>query len=156
MKLTKVTVSASRTFNHPYERYANFRFEIRLEGEVEEGLSIQQQIDSMREEAEANAENHKRQILADLELERERDLLVGDINRVSRLDRSETELTSLDPEVSEWMRDQARACLNEIDALPELRAKLEAMPKPRLLPEMEIHPGHPDHPNTEDIDFDFP
>jgi len=75
MKLTKVTVTASRTFNHPYESYANFRHSITLEGEIEEGLSIQPQIDALREEAEINAENHKRQILADLDLIQERNSL---------------------------------------------------------------------------------
>jgi hypothetical protein len=151
MKLTKVTVTASRTFNHPFERFANFRFSITLEGEIEEGLSIQPQIDALREEAEINAENHKRQILADLDLIQERDSLVGTIRHLEHLSATREQIAAkaTDESLQDWVKENAERALEELDRLPELRAKLEAMPKPKLIPEPEIHPGHKDHPATD-------
>ncbi len=151
MKIKKVEVTASRTFNHPYERFANFRHSITLEGEIEEGIPIQQQIDGLREEAEAQAESHKRQILADLDLIRERESLASQIRRLENLSatRDQTAAEAASEAVPDWQRNNAAQMLEQLDGLPALRAKLEAMPQPRLIPEPEIHPGHDEHPDTD-------
>lgn len=68
MNITKVHMSARRTFNHPYEPYANFQFGYTVEAE----LDGPEDIDDLRAHVETVAEVHKQDILHDLKLDRER------------------------------------------------------------------------------------
>jgi len=66
MKIVEVTVHAGRTFNHPYENYANFKPGISLRATVGEGEDTEQIIKTLQSQAEQMAESQKQQILADL------------------------------------------------------------------------------------------
>lgn len=157
VKPTKISVSAARTFNHPFERYANFRFEIRLEGEIKDNMPIGHQIDSARQSAENIAENHKLEILEELHRQQEREIIRRSI-AVAREHQSnaagiEEEIAS--GALSEYYVNILKGQLAEVAKIPEWEAKLAAMPAPRLLPEREIHPGHEDHPDTHNDNGTF-
>ena len=72
MNITKVHMSARRTFNHPYEPYANFQFGYTVEAE----LDGPEDIDDLRAHVETVAEVHKQDILHDLKLDRDRGAVV--------------------------------------------------------------------------------
>ena len=157
VKLTKISVSAARTFNHPYERYANFRFEIRLEGEIEDNMPIGHQIDSARESAENIAENHKLEILDELQQQQQRELIRESIATAREHQRHAAEIEEqiASGKLANYYVDVLKGQLDEITKIPEWEAKLAAMPSPRLLPEREIHPGHEDHPDTHNDNGTF-
>ena len=158
MNITHLKVTASRTFNHPFERYANFRFSIELSGALDPGEDFREASVSLRHLAEEEAENHKFQILTELENHRQRRNLSEQIARArfmpERLAKLEQQLEAELPEYSrshaEYEIKQGKALL---ESLPALEAELAALPTPELLPFPEIHPGHPDHPATDDGDI---
>lgn len=56
MKITRIHASAGRTFNHPTEQYANFRFDLHFEAEIEDGedpLEASRQLAAHAEELQA-------------------------------------------------------------------------------------------------------
>ncbi|MCA9015903.1 MAG: hypothetical protein KDA77_11280, partial [Planctomycetaceae bacterium] len=66
MKVTKVTVSASSGFNHPYEDYANFRPAVTLEAEIEQDDSWGDVVKYLQGKAEKLVQDQKQEILDDL------------------------------------------------------------------------------------------
>ena len=158
MKITHVTISAGRTFNHPYERYANFRFDITLKGEVQNEINVGPEIDELRQAAENIAEMHKRQILDECNNLQTIQNLKSQIESASLGEGREAEFEAIiaDESIPEWNKNEAKYNLMQLRELPNRIAQLEAIPKPRLLPELEIHPGHPDHPATDEPHPYFP
>ena len=66
MKITEVTVSAGRTFNHPYEDYSNLKPHITLKASVEEGDDPEKCILDLQSKAERMVEDHKNSLLKGL------------------------------------------------------------------------------------------
>lgn len=134
MNITHIHVTAGRGFNHPYEQYANFKFDLHLQATLEEGEVPKDCIILLQAEAEAAAELHKQRIL-------------DDCKRLCLIETGSRELERL----------RVRAKQQE-DLQPEI-AKTEAMlnrltEKPLMLGSKIVHPGHPDHPETDqDIHF---
>ena len=62
-RITKVSVSAGRTFNHPYERFANLRSHVQFEAEVQEGENCIAVAKGLQSEAEMLADTHKQNCL---------------------------------------------------------------------------------------------
>jgi hypothetical protein len=72
MKITEITVHAGRTFNHPFEQYANFKPGLSLRATLSEEDDVEQATKALQLIAEQLAEGQKQQILADLrQLERQ-------------------------------------------------------------------------------------
>ncbi len=161
MKITTIKVTASRTFNHPTERYANFRFDISAKARLDPGEDFTYAVDCLRTDMENLAEGHKQEILREIQIRQEREELAANI----RLAEGMPGLLpgwrkALDEEDrSPWGRDQLRGEIQHGEALiaelPALRARLAALPMFSLLPPPEIHPGHPDHPDTCGDDRDL-
>ncbi len=201
MKITKITAGAARQFNHPWERFANFRCEIRLEAELTDGDDTEKVANDVIElsiHAECVVERRKQHILSDLNAIRETKEVNDNIKRLSKWpkqvekDRAEVakmeeyygkpfdRLSNLDKafvydrwnvmsvDASTWdnnrpyLENQANKLRESADRmekeypeqLAELQARLAAIPPLRLLPGeldalKEIHPGHPDHPETD-------
>lgn len=63
MKITQITVSAGRTFNHPYESYANFRPEVTMTATLPDGADADQAVRDLQAKAETLVEQHKRNLL---------------------------------------------------------------------------------------------
>lgn len=124
MKITHITVSASRTFNHPHERYANFRFEIRQEAELSED-DAEEARQALLISTERAAEAHKARILVELE-------------RVQQI------------EDLRWTAHHGATEEQKQEAIAKI-ARLEAEPTLLFEAEKHIHPGHPDHPETHDL-----
>lgn len=71
MKVTEITVHAGRTFNHPYEQYANFKPGLSLRATLDDGEDPTAVTKALQAHAEKMAEEQKQQVLADLhQLER--------------------------------------------------------------------------------------
>lgn len=135
MKITHLRVSAARGFNHPYEQFANFRFEIHQEAALEEGEDPHAALRLLQQDTEQAAEIHKKRILEDLE-------------RLRLIQQGEAELSRL----------KARQRHN--DETPEEIARVQAalaklQEAPFVLAPKTIHPGHEDHPATHDYDDDY-
>lgn len=63
MKITQITATAGRTFNHPYESYANFRPSIMITADLKEGDDLRTCLDELHLIAEADVERVKNAIL---------------------------------------------------------------------------------------------
>ena len=67
MKITEITISAGRTFNHPYEQFSNFRPSLQIKAvsteDGEDGIKI---IKDLQAIAEGLMEDHKNNLLAAL------------------------------------------------------------------------------------------
>jgi chromosome segregation ATPase len=66
MKVTAISVTAGRTFNHPFEQYANLRFDMHLDAQLEEGEEFLPAIQKLTAQAEELAEGHKQNLLKDI------------------------------------------------------------------------------------------
>lgn len=129
MKITHLRVSASRGFNHPYEQFANFRFEIHQEAQLEDGEDPREQLLILQQQTETAAEVHKKRIL-------------NDIQRHRLIEQGERELNQL--KARQKQSDETPA---EIAKVQETLARLREVPF--ILAPVSLHPGHPEHPETD-------
>ena len=67
LKVTEVTVSAARSFNHPYEMYSNFKPMLSIKAAVIEGEDVPEKICALQQNAERIIENHKQRILDEID-----------------------------------------------------------------------------------------
>ena len=67
MKITSITVSAGRTFNHPYEQYSNLRPEVTMTASLEDGENAWEATKALQSTAEGLVEDHKRGLLHSIE-----------------------------------------------------------------------------------------
>ena len=67
MKINTITVTAGRTFNHPYEQYSNLRPEVVLTATLDEGEDSSAATRDLQQRAEGLVEDHKRSLLHSIE-----------------------------------------------------------------------------------------
>lgn len=129
MKITHIHVTAGRGFNHPYEQYANFKFDLHFQAELEEGEDHKLATQQLQAEAENAAEAHKAAILDDLKRKAMIESQIESLNQLKRLQKQNYDRTE------------------EIEKAEKRLAELTS--KPLLLSNTAVlHPGHPDHPDT--------
>lgn len=102
MEVKKISVSAGRTFNHPYEQYSNLRFDIHLEAEIREGGDYMQCVQALQHEAETRAEEHKAALLKDIHLLEEAARVSS---KVSDLERRIKEANADLERMKEWQKN---------------------------------------------------
>lgn len=66
MKVTAISVTAGRTFNHPFEQYANLRFDMHLNADLADGEDAVEAIKALTAQTEELAEGHKQALLKDI------------------------------------------------------------------------------------------
>lgn len=164
MQIRTITVSASRKFNHPHEQYSNFGFSVQMTAELCEHDITEGRVEELSAMAEAHAEAHKQQILSDLEIKLEGQMLRVNIKRlentpqqlealISNLEKEKALGDLADEYVIKNYERQIKSCEGWQERLDAERAKLAALPRPKLIVCAEIHPGHPDHPATGETEF---
>ena len=132
MKLTHIAVTAARGFNHPYEQFANFKFDLHLAANLEPDEDPDAAIIKLQANAEECAEQHKSRILADLK----------------RKQQIKSALENLG-----YAKGRASESEANQKAVSELEAKLTVLTSsPLMIGGKTIHAGHPDHPETNDFD----
>jgi len=67
MNIVSITVSAGRTFNHPYEQYSNLRPEVSMTAELNGSDDPDGVTKLLQAKAEGLVEDHKRGLLASIE-----------------------------------------------------------------------------------------
>lgn len=67
MKVNTITVTAGRTFNHPYESYSNLRPEVTLTASLDEGESAMIATKQLQAQAEQLVEDHKNNLMKSIE-----------------------------------------------------------------------------------------
>ncbi len=67
MKITTIRVNAGRTFNNPYESYANLRPEVTLTANLEGGEDPIAATRKLQAQCETLVEQHKARLLSDLD-----------------------------------------------------------------------------------------
>jgi hypothetical protein len=67
MRVTEITVSAGRTFNHPYEKYSNLKPQVTVKAALGEGEDWTEATKALQARAEMIVEDHKRIMLKQLE-----------------------------------------------------------------------------------------
>ena len=67
MKITQITVTAGRTFNHPHEDYSNLKPQITLHAVLEEKDDAQEAAKALQRQAEQLVEDQKQNMLLALE-----------------------------------------------------------------------------------------
>ncbi|HVX56956.1 MAG TPA: hypothetical protein VHA37_04440 [Candidatus Saccharimonadales bacterium] len=67
MTITKITVTAGRTFNHPHEQYSNLRPEVTLEATLADGEDPAKAARELQARAEGLVEDHKQGMLRSIE-----------------------------------------------------------------------------------------
>lgn len=113
MRITEITVSASRTFNHPYEEYSNLKPGVVLKASIDEFEDYEAAVKALQAKAEGMIEDHKQSLLKS----------IHDLAQVTEMQR---EMRSLE---SQMRSAQER--------LEEIRAR-----NPELLPTAQIGAGN--------------
>jgi hypothetical protein len=104
MNITKITVVAGRTFNHPHEQYSNLRPEVTLEASLSQGENPVDAVKALQAQAEGLVEDHKQGMLQSLE-------------ELYQLSERQAEMRGLQKEL-----ERAQGRLNELRAQhPELK-----------------------------------
>lgn len=67
MKINTITVTAGRTFNHPYEQYSNLRPEVTMSATLEDGEDAAKATKELQQRAEGLVEDHKQGLLKSIE-----------------------------------------------------------------------------------------
>src|ERR1019366_7460761 len=67
MKISTITVTAGRTFNHPHEQYSNLRPEVTMTATLEEGEDAAKSVQALQQRAEQLVEDHKQGLLHSIE-----------------------------------------------------------------------------------------
>lgn len=67
MNITKIKVTAGRTFNHPYEQFSNLRPEVTMEADLSPGEDATAAVKELQARAEGAVEDHKQGLLKSLE-----------------------------------------------------------------------------------------
>ena len=84
MKLTHIAVTAARGFNHPYEQFANFKFDLHLAANLEPDEDADEAILKLQGTAEEAAEKHKARILADCKRKRDIESVIENLRHAKR------------------------------------------------------------------------
>lgn len=88
MKITEISVTAGRTFNHPYEQFANLRFDMHLNARLEDGEDPTEAIKALTAQTEELAEGHKQALLKD-------------IRTLEKIQRSNREISELEDRMAQ-------------------------------------------------------
>jgi hypothetical protein len=91
MKITHITVSAARTFNHPYEEYANFKPGLNITvslDEDDEKLKFEH-IRELQRMAEQLMEEYKLKILNELKMMERRQIILNNLNHLETIIRND-------------------------------------------------------------------
>ncbi len=67
MTIDRITVSAERCFNHPYENYSNLRPALEMSASLADGEDPDQALRALQAKAETMIEQHKRTLLDQIE-----------------------------------------------------------------------------------------
>lgn len=136
MNIQEITVTAGRTFNHPYERYANFRFDFSLKAQIQEGDDFAQCLVTLQRAAEIQADEHKAMLLGECER----------LKKIEDLQYMQRNLKS--PHHADMTETPAERAEKLARVETEL-AQLMALPSYSYAEtDKEIHRGHPDHEET--------
>jgi len=116
MKVVEVTVSAGRTFNHPYESYSNLRPNVTLKAVLEGDEDYAAAVQTLQAKAEALVEDHKQHILRSL-------------HELERLGRYQQEVQSLEHSIrqSQERLDRLRQDTHALTAGPSTETPLEVL-----------------------------
>ena len=114
MIIKEITVSAGRTFNHPYEQFSNLRPGVTVRADLAEGEDATKAINDLQSLAEKTVEDHKQALLHSLE-------------ELHFLTEDQREMTSLGEQVT---RSQAR-----IDEIRKHHPQLTLPIGPKFAPE---------------------
>ncbi len=109
MKITEISVSAGRTFNHPHESYSNLRPSVSFKAICEEGDDPIAIAKDLQRQAEQLVEDHKQNMLKSLE----------DLYELTERQR---EMTTLQEQLG---RAQSR-----LDEIRKAYPKLQSLPLP--------------------------
>ena len=66
-RATEITVSAGRTFNHPFESYSNLKPQVTVRATIEPGEDWEAVTKDLQSKAESLVEDHKRHMLKSLQ-----------------------------------------------------------------------------------------
>lgn len=113
MEITEITVSAGRTFNHPYETYSNLRPNVTIKANLAPGEDAQKAINDLQALAEKSVEDHKQGLLRSLE-------------ELNNLTQRQREMTTLADQLT---RNQRR--------LEEIRKEYPQLSRQLPFPEVE-------------------
>lgn len=67
MRVTEITISAGRTFGHPYEQYSNLKPQVTVKAALADGEDWTEAIKALQAKVEMIIEDHKRIMLKQLE-----------------------------------------------------------------------------------------
>jgi hypothetical protein len=96
MKVTKIIVSAGRTFNHPYEDYSDLKSQITLKATVDDGENFEDAVKELQRKAETMVQDHKMALL-------------DAIHKYTMMSRKEQEIQRLESLIKTAQDDLARA-----------------------------------------------
>ena len=107
MNVTRIVVTAGRTFNHPHESYSNLRPSVSMEATLEPGEDATQAARELQARAEGLVEDHKQGMLRSIE-------------ELYQLTERQAEMTGLQRELERAQRrlDDLRQAHPELKSLP--------------------------------------
>ena len=103
MKITEVTVNAGRTFNNPYEQYANLRPSVTLKATLDADEDPIAATKALQVQAETLVEDHKTRLLVDL------DKLHSYTDRTRDISRLESQIADATERLNALKEEQEQA-----------------------------------------------
>ena len=105
--MTKITVHAGRTFNHPYESYSNLRPSVTLEATLDKGENAEDATRSLQSKAEELVKSHKRNLLDSLEQIHELEMVSNEVRSLEdQITKNQSRLSNLQGKMAVLKHDQ--------------------------------------------------
>lgn len=84
MKVTEITITSGRTFNHPHEQYSNLRPSVTLKATLDDSDDPDTTVKALQAKAERLVEDHKTLLLESLDRIWEQDQIDQQIDDLER------------------------------------------------------------------------
>lgn len=112
MKISEIVVSAGRTFNHPYESYANLKPQVTLKATLDAGEDASSAVRELQAQAEQLVEQHKL-------------IMLAEIRRLKELHDTAEEVANLQEQIRRSQAALSRLRRDNPEAFPELPAAID-------------------------------
>lgn len=104
MHITNITITAGRTFNHPYEQYSNLRPEVTMSASLDAGEDPIAATRQLQAKAESLVEDHKQSLLRSIEelheLTESKRELISIEGQLTRLQERTAEIRKAHPQLA--------------------------------------------------------
>ena len=129
MEIKQITVTAGRTFNHPFEQYSNLRPELTITATLAPGEDLDHATRTLQARAEKLMEQHKENLLETISLVEQEKSRRAEVERIRRqINQTRADLENAQQGKTQLAREEASYFSKELERLQEHLTKLDGQP----------------------------